>query len=198
MYEFPANGIRFPYGKYQSLYVVEPFQNLNLEGENSLHCSSSSSRSGTPPETPSSTPAVIPQGPGRGDCKTRVNGILNFMNNPPPMCDGNQPPPPPPSYSNCTVPYSNYLPPLSAIPSRFSYTQSRFPFTPPFSYQQHPDGFSSYQYQISSPPIQRTMYCCNCGTNNHTGAECSGQTIEDITQKPYVLDYNPLSDMDKT
>lgn len=186
------NGIRFPFGKYQNVYLLEPFQALTLESENSLHCSSSSSRSGTPPETPSTTPAVIPQGPGRGDVKSRVNGIPPFLGNPQ-MCDASQAPPPP--YSNCSVPYSTF-PPLSAIPSRFTYSQPRFPFNATFSYQP-PDNFSSYQYPFScSHPIQRTIYCYNCGANNHAGAECSGQTIEDITQKPYVLEY--LSDVDKT
>lgn len=197
LYEYnPPNGLRFPYTKF----YLDQFQNLNLEGDNSLHCSSSSSRSGTPPDTPSTTPSVIPQGPGRGDCKNnRVNGIPPFMANPPQLCDANQPPPPPPPYSNCSVPYSSYPPPIHTIPSRFSYTQPRFPFNQSFSYQQHPEGFPSYHYHVSSQPIHRTVYCYNCGANNHTGAECSGQTIEDITQKPYVLEFNPpLSDMDKT
>lgn len=88
---------------------------------------------------------------------------------------------------------------MSAMRNRFNYSQCRFPYSANFTYPPA-DSYPSYHYPITTPqPVPRNIYCFNCGSNSHTGAECSGQTIEDITQKPYVLEYNPsLSDMDKT
>lgn len=179
-------------------------QGLNLEGEKSLHCSSSSSSCGSPVGTPCGTPAVTPHGPGRGETKTRVNGISHVLNNPPPgppLCDQTPPPPPPPPFSHCTVPYTNYPHvTLTAIPNRsmFQYTQSRYPL--PFPYPPNDNVYPYVPVVYSSvpppPPPPRNLNCYNCGANGHVGAECSGQTIEDITQKAYTLEYN-LPDMDK-
>lgn len=219
----PPNGIRFAsYNKVPQQYLFDQMQALNLEGENSLHCSSSSSSSNnsvnqSPPDTPTTTPLIPHHGPGRGDNKMRLNGVPQFVSagppnlcTGPPMCDTTPPPPPAPTLNNCSVPYSNYPPQvtLTAIPNRsvFQYTQSYRPtFTTPFTYP--PPEIYTYScpympFVFSSTPSQvppRNPNCYNCGATGHNGSECSGQTIEEITQKKaYTLEYNSsLPDADK-
>lgn len=216
----------------QMFYGIDQLRALKLEGENSLHCSTSSSNSSlnqSPPQTPTAS-LIPPHGPGRGgsngpsgDSKSRMNGMPPpFMTNVPPptgaprpMCESTPPPP----FSNCTVPYSNYPShvPLTAIPDRciFNYSNAYRPsFTTPFT-TYHPDtGFtsspylhvpiySSVQQQQAHQQQQQQQHqripptCCNCGATGHTGADCTAQTIEDITQKAYSLEYAPLSETDK-
>ncbi|KAK4880205.1 hypothetical protein RN001_008351 [Aquatica leii] len=219
----PPNGMRLPSScaKVPEQYFLDQVQALNLEGENSLHCSSSSSSSNnsinqSPPDTPTTVPSVPHHGPGRGD-KSRMNGVPPYgnagppnINVGPPVCDTTPPPHPAPALNNCSVPYTNYPPQvtLTAIPNRsvFHYTQHyRPPFSAPFNY--HPPEIYSYSCPyipvvFSSTPSQvphRNTNCFNCGAVGHAGADCGGQTIEDITQKKaYTLEYNsPLPDTDK-
>ncbi|GJQ83777.1 hypothetical protein Trydic_g5639 [Trypoxylus dichotomus] len=177
----------------QMFYGIDQLRALKLEGENSLHCSTSSSNSSlnqSPPQTPTAT-LIPPHGPGRGGgngpagdaAKSRMNGM------PPPFMAGGVPPPsaaappmcestPPPPFSNCTVPYSNNYPShvtLTAIPNSVQ--------------QQHQQ---PQQQQQRNPTT-----CCNCGAIGHSGADCTAQTIEDITQKAYSLEYSPLTETDK-
>lgn len=98
----------FPHShKMPPPYLLEQMQSLNLEGENALHRSSSSSNSSlnqSPPETPTVAP---PSGPGRGNSvadKPRANGFPAFVNS---MCDAVSPPPP--VFTACTVPYTTYF-----------------------------------------------------------------------------------------
>lgn len=207
------------------LFNVDQMRALKLEGENSLHCSTSSSNSSlnqSPPQTPTAPALVAQHGPGRGGApdapKSRMNGMPPpFMGGgvPPPTAPAVPPPPlcestPPPPFSNCTVPYSTYPShvTLTAIPNRciIQYSTAFRPSfnTPSFSY--HPDSvFSSPSYlhvpiyssvqQQQAPRNPPT--CCNCGGLGHTGGDCTGQTIEDITQKAYTLEYSPLNDGDK-
>lgn len=188
---------------------AEHFQALNLDGENSLHRSNSSSSSSlnqTPPETPATTPH-----PALSQCpsKPRVNGIPTFVSAPGlPLCDTTSPPPPPtPTFNNCSVPYTTYQ--FTAIPTRsmFPYSQSyRPPFAPFPSYQTNENSFPSYSLPsympllFSSPYPPRNPNCYNCGAMGHTGQDCTGQNIEDITQKKtYTIEFSapPLPDADK-
>lgn len=188
---------------------MEQMQALNLDGDSTLHCSDSSSSSSinqSPPETPTATPSVTPHCPGRGDpiSKTRLNGIPPFG---PPLCDGNAPPPPP--FSNCTVPYSTCYPhvTLTAIPSRsiFQYSQAyrpqpfntQFTYPPENVYPYVPLVYSSGHPHAS--PVTQRLNCYNCGAMGHDANDCTGQTIEEITQKAYSLEYAPpLQEPDKT
>ncbi|KAF5306396.1 hypothetical protein FQA39_LY08905 [Lamprigera yunnana] len=221
----PPNGMRLPSSctKVSEQYFIDQMQALNIEGDNSLHCSSSNSSSNnslnqSPPDTPTTVPPVPHHGPGRGDNKSRMNGVPQYVNSGPPsmnigppVCDTTPPPPlPAPALSNCSVPYTNYPPQvtLTAIPNRsvFHYNQHyRPPFSAPFNY--HPPEIYSYTCPyipvvFSSTPSQiphRNSNCFNCGAVGHAGADCSRQTIEEITQKKaYTLEYNsPLPDIDK-
>ncbi|KAB0800635.1 hypothetical protein PPYR_06375 [Photinus pyralis] len=206
----PPNGIRLPpYSKLPEEYCLGQMQALNLDVDNSLQCSSSSSSSTnslnhSPPDTPT-VPTVPHHGPGRGETKPRMNGVpqqyVNTghpnMNVGLPVCDTTPPPHPAPTLNNCSVPYSNYPPQvtLTAIPNRSVYQPYRPPFSAPFTYPT-PEMFSyTYPYVfLSSTPSQlpnRTSNCFNCGAVGHAGADCNGQTVEDITQKKaYTLDYN--------
>ncbi|CAG9854365.1 unnamed protein product [Phyllotreta striolata] len=214
------NGVRFPLignvGKIRP-YLVEQIQAMNLEGENSLHRSNSSSNSSlneTPPGTPSlmastTTPAPPPHGPGRGggaaDMKgARSNGMP--FGGPSPMPDTQSPPP---NFSNNSVPYS-FPQPFATLPpnrSMFHYNQAyrpnftaHFPNFPPtdnfptYTFPYYPIMYSSSQYQPRTPPG-----CYNCGAPGHLGSECTSQNIEEITQKKtYVLDYtSSLHDSEK-
>lgn len=211
----------------QMYYALDQMRALKLEGENSLHCSTSSSNSSlnqSPPQTPTAS-LIPPHGPGRGvggncaDTKSRMNGMpppfvgvppTAAVPPPPPpaLCDSTQPPPP---FSNCTVPYSNNYPSHvtpTAIPNRciFQYSTAFRPsFTTPFSY--HPDTVFTSPYLpipiYSSVQQQQAQHhripptCCNCGAAGHIGPDCAAQTIEDITQKAYSLEYSPLAEMEK-
>lgn len=213
----PLNGIRFtPYSKLPQSFLLDQMQALSLDCENSLHHSNSSSSSSLN-HSPPDTPTIPPHGPGRGDNKGRVNGIPVFINPPgqqsgTALCETTPPPPPLPTFTNCTVPYSNY-PAQVPVPNRsvFQYAQAyRTPFTAPtpFPYQPADSVYSTYtvpyvSYMYSSPqgvPLPpRNTFCCNCGAAGHLGSDCSGQTVDDITQKKmYTLEYtSPLPDADK-
>ncbi|EFA04055.1 uncharacterized protein LOC660415 [Tribolium castaneum] len=198
------NGIRLSAcpTKNSHRHFVEHFQGLSLnDGENSLHRSNSSSSSSlnqTPPETPAATPHP-PQ-------KARVNG-MPFIPPAPglPLCDTTSPPPPPtPTFNNCSVPYTTYQ--FTAIPTRsmFPYNQSYRPPFPHFqSYQTNENSFQTYSYMplmFSSPFPPRNPNCYNCGAMGHSGQDCTGQNIEDITQKKtYMIEFAPppLPDADK-
>lgn len=178
-------------------------QPLNLDGDSSLHCSSSNSSSNnsvnqSPPRTPASVPSVPHHGPGRGE-KMRVNGA------PMPPAVPMRPPPP-------TVPYTTYplINPAIQPPNRSVFPYSSPQYRPPFSgaiaYNPTENVVYSCQYMqfvFSShvPPQQQhgNGNCFNCGVPGHTGAECMFQTIEDITEKKtYALDFSlPLPDGDK-
>ncbi|XP_022908413.1 uncharacterized protein [Onthophagus taurus] len=204
-------------------YFCHQMQALKLEGENSLHRSTSSSNSSlnqSPPQTP--TTAIVSQhGPGRGvvvpdQQKPRLNGVPPFMTaGPPPPPEST--PPPPPTMSN--VPYMNFPappPPISitmpnrcfiSYPRHPPYTPGDTPFTTPNDQQQHYTTASPYlqfPFRISSmqQPAQQqqpqhrnlpTTNCYNCGALGHNGTECTSQTIDDITQKPYALEYTQMS-----
>lgn len=185
-------------------------QALNLDAENSLHRSNSSSSSSLN-QSPPATPSVTPHCPGRGD-KTRANGVPQYLNPATQqpglsLCETTPPPPPLPTLANCTVPYTSY-PPVP-LPSRsiFQYAQPfRPPFTAPTQFPYLPTDSYTYTYPhlsyiYSSPPQfpPRSPNCYNCGGQGHLGPDCSGQTIEDITQKKtYSLEYtSPLPDADK-
>ncbi|KAJ3655164.1 hypothetical protein Zmor_014301 [Zophobas morio] len=218
------NGIRFGVcpTKNNPRQFVEQFQALSIDGENSLHRSNSSSSSSlnqTPPETPAATPhsTQASQCPVRGGDKPRVNGMPTFVTagGPTPglpICDTTSPPPPQPptqTFNNCsTVPYTTYSP-FTAIPSRsiFPYTQ---PYRPPFtthfpSYQTNDNSYQAYTLPLmpfiySSQFPHRNPNCYNCGAMGHSGQDCTGQNIEDITQKKtYTIEFAapPLPDADK-
>ena len=186
------NGFSCQPNNKMTSYLIEQVQALKLEGENSLHCSASSSNSSlnqSPPQTPSAITAP-PHGPGRGDAtKCRVNGIP-FI--PPPagpnICESTPPPP----FSNCTVPYSSYqIPALAPNRCVYQYTQAFRPtFSSPFSYP-HAENLYNHPYMhiplYSSVP-SRNLNCYNCGALGHVGSDCSAQTIEDITQKAYIME----------
>lgn len=204
------NGIRFPPFIGNVKPFLEQMQALNLEGENSLHQSNSSSNSspnGTPPGTPISTPASTPHGPGRGDNKSRANGMPQFgISSGPPI--HNTTPPPPPAFSNSSVPYS-FPQPFTALPpnrSMFHFTQAFRPtFTPPYQNYPTDNSFPTYTYPYMSViisshyPPRTPPGCYNCGAPTHLGTECSSQNIEEITQKKtYQLEYtSPLPDPEK-
>lgn len=157
--------------------LSQNFEQLVLEGESSLHCSSSSASSHSssnhsPPDTPSvGTPTATLQQhcPGRGanDPKNVANG---FNDPAAPM---------PPTF----VPYP--------FPRSVIYRQQ------PTAYYHHqpPNGevmFSipPYVYYSSPPPPHQPPNCFNCGGVGHLGELCKEQCIEDITQrKGYQLDY---------
>lgn len=209
------NGFRFAhYTKLPQQYVVDQMQTLSLDGEGSLHCSSSSSSSNnsvnqSPPRTPASMPAIPHHGPGRGE-KMRVNGAPMpglAAAVPVPLCEGVPPPP--------TVPYTTYLslnPQPVGIPAQhpnrsvFQYSQPyRPPFSAPFAYNPTENLIYSCQYMpfvFSSVPSQippQNGNCFNCGLPGHSGSDCSLRTIDDITEKKtYSLDFSlPLPDGDK-
>lgn len=209
----PMNGLRYPtFNKLSQNFVIEQMKALNLDAENSLHCSNSSSSSSSLNQSPPATPTVTPHCPGRGDCnKSRANGVPHYLNpvtpqSGLPLCETTPPPPPLPTITNCSVPYTSY--PRVPLPSRsiFQYAQPfRPPFTAPtqFSYQpsdSYTFTFPHFSYMYSSPQYpNRSPNCYNCGAQGHSGPDCTGQTIEDITQKKtYSLEYtSPLPDADK-
>ncbi|KAJ8939252.1 hypothetical protein NQ318_015210 [Aromia moschata] len=190
------NGIRFPHFVGRKPFLVEQMHALNLDGENSLHHSNSSSNS-----SPNETPPGTPHGPGRGDAKpARLNGMPPF--GPP----ASPPPPPPPAFGSGSVPYS-YPQQFAALPpnrSMFHYNQA---YRPAFTqYPNYPtDNFPTYSLPYipliySSPYAARTPPgCYNCGAPGHAGSDCTGQNIEEITQKKaYQLEYAaPLPDAEK-
>lgn len=212
----PPNGMRFPsYTKLPEDYCLGQMQTLNWDVGNSLQCSSSSSSSTnslnqSPPDTPT-VPTVPHHGPGRGETKSRLNGVpqqyinTGHLNIGLAVCDTPPPPHPAPTLNNCSVPYSNYPPQMTfaAIPNRSVYQPYRPPFSTPFNYPA-PEMFSyTYPYVfLSSTPSHlpnRTSNCFNCGSVGHPGADCNGQTVEEITQKKaYTLEYNsPLPNAEK-
>ncbi|RZC32919.1 leucine-rich repeat extensin-like protein 3, partial [Asbolus verrucosus] len=191
------NGIRFgvcPAKGNPRPFVLEQFQALSMDGDNSLQRSNSSSGS-SPNQTPPETPAATPHS------QKRVNGMPSFVGMP--LCDATSPPP---TFNSCSVPYTTY-PTFAAIPNRsmFPYTQSyRPPFTPFPSYQANDSSFPTYSvpymsiiYSSQFPP--RSPNCHNCGALGHAGQDCTGQNIEDITQKKtYTIEFSaPLPDGDK-
>ncbi|XP_068903366.1 uncharacterized protein [Tenebrio molitor] len=209
------NGIRFSACPTKSVprpFVLEQFQALNIDGENSLHRSNSSSSSSlnqTPPETPAATPhSTSSQCPVREGEKPRVNGMPPFVTPGLSLCDTTSPPPPPtPTFNNCSVPYTTY-PTFTAIHT----TRSMFPnysasYRPPFphftSYQTNDNSFPPYTpsyLPIFFPSSFLHSNCYNCGAMGHAGQDCTGQNIEDITQKKtYTIEFSapPLPDADK-
>lgn len=195
-------------GMRNNTYVLESLiehqvHQLKLEGDNSLHCSNptsgNSSSNHSPTETPSVTPAVTPHGPGRGgsipgggDSKCRLNGIP-----PPYIYDLNTTPMP--TFSNCSVPYT-----IAPVPHSRYYTYGPH-YTTPYPYQQnaelypylvYPHGMNPQPPPPPQPP--RILNCYNCGAMGHLGIDCNGQTVEDITQKPYMLEFDSLKTQDSS
>lgn len=203
--------------KCQPVYLAGELQALNLDGEATLQCSSSSSSSNSsecqsPPDTPTDTTAIVtPHGPGRGssvDLKMKMNG----SNLPP----GLAPVPPAPSpqdinpttlYNNCSVPYTNQYPIPPAFPNRSLFYSQAYhrPQFPPYQTNNEilypfPIQYLPVPYSSGAMP-QSKVTCYNCGLQGHLGSECKELTIEEITQKRgYQLDYQsppPDSPADK-
>lgn len=71
-------------------------------------------------------------------------------------------------------------------------------FRPPFGtqYTVYTDAYviptlpsAMYSSLPHNPPPLRPPNCYNCGAIGHDATDCTGQTIEEITQKAYTLEY---------
>lgn len=197
--------------KCQPEYLAGELQALNIDGENTLQCSSSSSSSNssdcqTPPDTPTDPAVVTPHGPGRGmDLKMKMNG----SNLPPGLGMPGTPSPAdmnPTIYNNCSsVPYTNQYPHPFHNRSLFYSQAYHRPQFPPYQTNSEilypfPIQYLPVPYSSGAIP-QSKVTCYNCGLGSHVGTECKELNIEEITQKRgYQLEYKsppPDSNADK-
>lgn len=84
-----------------------------------------------------------------------------------------------------------------------NFYRSMFPLTnfnqqirPPFTtaYTTYEYSYVPYVYSSIPPPAPAPRgppNCYNCGALGHEATDCTGQTIEEITQKAYTLEYAP-------
>lgn len=208
----PANIPKMPNGllpvaanKCQPMYLAGELQALNLDGEATLPCSSSSTSSNSsdcqsPPDTPTDTAVVTPHGPGRGmDPKMKLNG----SNLPPGLGAPTPTGAPSPAdmnpttlFNNCSVPYTNQYPLAPAFHNRSIFYSQAYqrPHFPPYQTNSEilypfPIQYLPVPYSSGALP-QSKVTCYNCGLGGHVGTDCKELTVEEITQKRgYQLDY---------